>query len=65
MRKLFLLFAALAIVSTVSAQEFDNNFQDATLRLDYTFMGNASEQHIGIRELSVTENWWGRRVNMS
>lgn len=65
MRKLFLLFAALAIVSTVSAQEFNNNFQDATLRLDYTFMGNASEQHIGIRELSVTENWWGRRVNLS
>ena len=51
-------------LSTLLAQSFDNTFCDKTLRIDYTFSGNSHEQHIALRELSSTENWWGRRVNL-
>ena len=56
------IFAALA---SLSAQTFETNFTDNTLRIDYTFAGNSSEQYIALRELSATEGWWGRRVNLS
>jgi hypothetical protein len=56
------IFAALA---SLSAQAFETNFTDNTLRIDYTFAGNSSEQYIALRELSATEGWWGRRVNLS
>ena len=51
-------------LSTLLAQSFDNTFCDKTLRIDYTFSGNSHEQYIALRELSSTENWWGRRVNL-
>ena len=46
------------------AQEFDANFVDKTLRIDYTLLGNASEQHVALRDMSSTDHWWGRRVNL-
>ena len=66
MKRLILLtFSLLLTLSSVVAQEFDSNFSDKTLRIDYTFSGNSSEQYIALRELSSTEGWWGRRVNLS
>ena len=38
------------------AQSFDQYFEDATLRLDYIFAGNAKEQHIYLQELKRQEN---------
>ena len=52
MRKFIVLVVALVATSMAFAQDFDAKFEDATLRLDYTFMGNATEQHIAIAELS-------------
>ena len=46
------------------AQEFDTHFVDKTLRIDYTLLGNASEQYVALRDMSSTDNWWGRRVNL-
>lgn len=63
-RLLTLIVALLATTSILSAQQFDANFSDSTLRLDYTFMGNASEQHIALRDITETDGWWGRRVNL-
>ncbi|MBR5132576.1 MAG: peptidase M64 [Alistipes sp.] len=66
MRRLLLLtLSLLAIIGTTSAQEFDKCFTNKTLRIDYTFAGNSSEQYIALRDLSSTEGWWGRRVNLS
>ena len=66
MRRLLLLtLSLLAIIGTTSAQEFNKCFTDKTLRIDYTFAGNSSEQYIALRDLSSTEGWWGRRVNLS
>lgn len=64
MRRVISILAAAIISLTASAQSFDTTFEDATLRLDYTFMGNAQEQHVAIAELSSTPNWWGRRINL-
>ena len=56
---------ALIATLTASAQEFEIRFEDTTLRLDYTFMGNAHEQYIAIADLSSSPNWWGRRINLT
>lgn len=62
----FLTLVALLVASTaiLSAQQFDENFSDSTLRLDYTFLGNASEQYVALRDISETDGWWGRRTNL-
>ena len=64
MRRLISLAVALLATYAVNAQDFDTNFNDATLRIDYTLLGNASEQHVALRDMSSTDNWWGRRVNL-
>lgn len=64
MRKFLMMIVAIAATVAASAQSFDAKFDDATLRLDYTFMGNATEQYIAIADLSSTPNWWGRRINL-
>ena len=47
-----MMIVAIATTVAASAQSFDAKFDDATLRLDYTFMGNATEQYIAIADLS-------------
>lgn len=64
MRRLISLAVALLATFAVNAQDFDTNFNDATLRIDYTLLGNASEQLVALRDMSSTDNWWGRRVNL-
>lgn len=64
MRRLLLLAAIICGISSLSAQEFDRHFDDATIRIDYTFAGNADEQFVALKELSTTPTWWGRRVNL-
>lgn len=64
MRRLLLFTMACVMSMSLYAQNFDTHFEDATLRIDYTFMGNASEQYVALRDMSSTENWWGRRVNL-
>lgn len=65
MRRFLTFIVALIATTTLSAQQFDAHFNDATLRLDYTFMGNASKQYIALSDISATENWWGRRINLN
>ena len=64
MRRFICFAVALLATFAVNAQDFDTNFNDATLRIDYTLLGNASEQHVALRDMSSTDNWWGRRVNL-
>ena len=45
------LLLALCATMTSAAQDFDRYFSDATLRIDYTFTGNATEQRINVDEL--------------
>ena len=60
-----LLFAALLLVAIDTyAQSFSDFFADQTLRVDYIFSGNASQQMVSLDELSSLDGWAGRRVNL-
>lgn len=52
-RTLFFLSLALAAVS-VMAQQFNDFFEDRTLRLDYVFAGNHDAQQIYLEQMYVT-----------
>ena len=65
MRRLLLAILALTLTTSLYARGFNDYFKDATLRIDYTFMGNANEQHVALREMSYTDDWYGRRINLS
>ena len=64
MKRFILSIMALIASTMLYAQEFDTTFSDATLRLDYTFAGNAHEQYVALGEMSKTPGWWGRRINL-
>ena len=62
----FLLLALwLAVFSgSARAQDFERFFDNRTLRVDYTFAGNAREQHIHVSELLQFPGWSGRRHHL-
>ena len=64
MRRLLLTILSIVISSSLYAQDFDDLFKDGTLRIDYTFMGNAHQQHVALHGMSYTDNWYGRRINL-
>ena len=64
MKRFILSIMALMASTILHAQEFDTTFSDATLRLDYTFAGNAQEQFVALGDMSKTPGWWGRRINL-
>ncbi|MCD8317334.1 MAG: IgA Peptidase M64 [Paraprevotella sp.] len=47
------------------AQDFNRYFTNKTLRLDYTFSGNVSEQHIYVDQLNVMPGWYGKRQHLA
>lgn len=53
------------LFSEVRAQSFDQYFEDNTLRLDYVFAGNSSEQHIYLEQLYKQSRWAGRRSRLA
>lgn len=64
MKRLLLFAAVLLSTAMLHAQEFDAHFDDATLRIDYTFSGNAESEFVALNDLSKSPNWWGRRINL-
>ena len=60
----FILHSTLCILHS-NAQSFDDYFVNKTLRLDYTFSGTATEQHIAVDELCQTDGWYGKRQNLA
>lgn len=54
---LILMFSSLRIF----AQDFNTDFENNTLRIDYTFSGNSKEQKIYVDELSIIPGWYGKR----
>lgn len=59
-----LLLPIAGIVYAQTNIEFDKFFSDSTLRLDYTFSGNAQSQTIGLKSKIATENWYGKRNHL-
>lgn len=63
MKKKILIMAALAMLmmpGKLLAQNFNDYFVDKTLRVDYTFVGNAKQQMIAVDELNVMPRWYGK-----
>lgn len=63
--KRLLTLLLLCCVQQMYAQNFDRYFADQTLRIDYTFTGNAFHQEIAIDELCRMPRWYGKRQRLS
>ena len=64
MRRALFLLILLTAIST-QAQDFDQYFEDRTLRLDYTFAGSEITHDIFVDELVALPHWYGRRHHLS
>ena len=64
MRRLFGCLLALLPALGLSAQNFEDTFADATLRLDYVLCGDASHQGIYLEETGRIPGWAGRRTQL-
>ena len=60
-----ILWAALLMSMTLHAQDFNQYFTDATLRLDYIFSGDVAHQEISVDQLNRIPHWWGKRSHLS
>ena len=68
MRKIKKLALALVLggmCTAMQAQDFNQYFENKTLRLDYIFGGNASQQYILLDELVRYPSWAGRQHHLS
>ena len=62
-----LMMSMLGITSNAQPAEnveFQKNFCDSTLRIDYIFSGDATTQHIAIDKLNLMPRWYGKRTNL-
>ena len=58
--------ASSVILSAANeSRSFDQDFEDATLRLDYVFCGDAAHQAIYFQQALRTSVWAGRRHNLA
>lgn len=55
----------LICMSTLAAQDFEEFFENKTLRIDYIFSGDATRQHIFLDALSQTPLWAGRKHHLA
>ena len=58
MKKSFIIILLSSMALSVHAQRFEDYFEDRTLRLDYTFCGDASHQQIYVDELVSIPRWY-------
>lgn len=65
MRKQLIICLLCFVASWSYAQDFDQYFQDRTLRLDYTFSGDYTHQDIYVDELVSLPRWYGKRQHLS
>ena len=53
------------MATAVMAQQFNDFFEDSTLRLDYVFAGNHDAQQIYLEQMFVTPQWAGRKSRLA
>ena len=63
MRQLILALLWISALG-VQAQQFEDYFEDRTLRLDYCFAGNNVQTDIYVDELVVLPRWYGKRQHL-
>lgn len=62
---LILILHSSFFILRCTAQRFEDYFVNKTLRIDYTFSGTATEQHIAVDELCEFEGWYGKRQRLA
>ena len=65
MKYIFTLFMCAALFLPMQAQNFNDYFENKTLRTDYIFTGDAQKQEVYLDELSSLPHWAGRRHHLS
>ncbi|MBR6286420.1 MAG: peptidase M64 [Bacteroidaceae bacterium] len=65
MQKTVLSLIFLAYFFALKGQNFESNFENNTLRLDYIFAGTNKTQNVYLSELQKEPGWYGRRNNMA
>jgi len=65
MKKILCMMMQLVCIGTLAAQDFEEFFENKTLRIDYIFSGNATRQYIFLDELSQTPLWAGRKHHLT
>lgn len=66
MKRLFFIYIlATSLLTETKAQIFSQYFCNRTLRVDYSFCGDASKQSIYVDELSVLPTWAGRKHHLN
>ncbi len=63
LRRLTIILVCL-LVGEAYAQQFEHYFADSTLRLDYSFAGNAKQVQVYPEELHMLPGWYGRRHHL-
>lgn len=64
-RRITFILTMLLLSAAVYAQEFNDWFEDRTLRIDYTFSGNVNQQMIAVDELKSVPRWYGKRQRLA
>ena len=65
MKHIFTLCMCAALYLPMQAQNFNDYFENKTLRTDYIFTGDAQKQEVYLDELSSLPHWAGRRHHLS
>lgn len=65
MKKVHILTLCSMLSLGAHAQDFNEFFEDKTLRVDYLFTGDAQHQAVYLDELSSLPQWAGRRHHLS
>jgi hypothetical protein len=65
MKKILIISLLSAIATCTFSQSFNDWFEDRTLRLDYTFSGDNSQQQLYLDQLSSLPRWYGRRQHLA
>ena len=65
MKRIFLSLLSALMMLPAMAQNFEDYFEDRTLRLDYIFAGSRQQQHIALDQLNVSPRWYGKRQRLA
>ena len=64
MKKLLILSILFLTAQYLRAQQFEDHFEDRTLRLDYIFAGDNIQANIYVDELVALPHWYGKRQHL-
>ena len=65
LKTIVLVLFVFLLPTNTQAQQFDDYFDDATLRIDYTFSGDIKSTHIYLDKLNRIPRWYGKRERLA